>query len=190
MTDPSPRNLPKPRTLLGWGLIAAATAFVKEKYTDLSWGDVARAPIQGILDAYNDTKTSGWTKAWNVAVETTKLGVGIGLMAGATALATAAAPAVAATVAGGVAIAAGGLIVGGVVSHFVVEPLLDKAKLKSEPASPRSQQVEPVPTNAYASLANHHGVHTAAEPEALAPASTTRHHQIPNATMALPKITA
>lgn len=167
MAEPSPRNLPKPRTLLGWGLIAAATAFVKEKYTDLSWGDVARAPIQGILDAYNDTKTSGWTKAWNVAVETTKLGVGIGLMAGATALATAAAPAVAATVAGGVAIAAGGLIVGGVVSHFVVDPLLDKAK--SEPSKHRADTTliaRPMPS--YTAMINEHAKPDLAqrEPEA------------------------
>lgn len=164
MAEPSSRNLPKPRTLLGWGLIAAATAFVKEKYTDLSWGDVARAPIQGILDAYNDTKTSGWTKAWNVAVETTKLGVGIGLMAGATALATAAAPAVAATVAGGVAIAAGGLIVGGVVSHFVVDPLLDKAKSK-----PFEHRAEPTlndhPASDYAAMIDERAQPEAARPE-------------------------
>lgn len=130
MAEPSPHKLPKPRTLLGWGVLAAATAFVKEKYTDLSWGAVARAPVQAILDAYSDTKTSGWQKTWNVAVETTKLGVGIGLMAGATALATAAAPAVAATVAGSAAIAVGSLIVGGALSYFVADPLLDKAKSK------------------------------------------------------------
>lgn len=122
--------LPKPRTLLGWGMLAAATALVKEKYTDLTWGEVARAPIQGILNAYNDPQVSGWRKAWNVAVEGAKLGVGIALMAGATALATAAAPAVAATIAGGVALATGGLVVGGLASHFIADPLLDRAKSK------------------------------------------------------------
>jgi hypothetical protein len=121
-------ELPKPKSLLGWGILAAVTAVVKERYTDLTWGDVARAPVQGILDAYNDPKASGWSKAWNVGVEVTKLGVGIGLMVGATALATAALPAVAATAAGATIIAGGSLVVGGLASHFIADPLLDKAK--------------------------------------------------------------
>ncbi len=190
MAEPSTHKLPKPRTLLGWGLLAAATAFVKEKYTDLSWGDVARAPVQGILDAYSDTKTSGWQKAWNVAVETTKLGVGIGLMVGATALATAAAPAVAATVAGSTTIAVGSLIVGGVVSHFVVDPLLDKAKLKAEPSPPSAQHVEPIPTTPYASLANRHTVQSTTEPEEFAHRQAARQHPVQKAAAALPTTTA
>ena len=36
-------DLPKPKSLLGWGVLAAVTAVVKERYTDLTWGDVARA---------------------------------------------------------------------------------------------------------------------------------------------------
>lgn len=170
MAGTSPQ-LPKPRTLLGWGMLAAATALVKEKYTDLTWGEVARAPIQGILDAYNDPKTSGVGKAWNVAVEGAKLGVGIALMAGATALATTAAPAVAATIAGSVAIAAGGLVVGGLASHFIVDPLLDRTIIA--PTAPAtSPKPCPVATAEYRSLANE--VAATAPPEGAAAETYTR----------------
>lgn len=151
-------SLPKPRSLLGWGVIAAATALVKEGFTDLTWGEVLRAPIQGILNAYNDPKTAGLSKAWNVAVEGTKLGLGIAVMAGATALAAAALPAVAATVAGSVAIAVGGLVVGGLASHFVIDPLLDRAK-SQPPAVVAEPNPIPIPSQQatlYAALSDQH----------------------------------
>jgi hypothetical protein len=121
-------ELPKPRSLLGWGILAVGIAVTKEKYTDLTWGDVARAPIQGVLEAYNDPGTSGWRKAWNVGIEALKIAAAVGVIA----VATAAAPAaLAATTAGAIAIAAGSLVVGGLASHAVIDPLLDNLKVVS-----------------------------------------------------------
>jgi hypothetical protein len=136
-------DLPKPKSLLGWGILAAVTAVVKERYTDMTWGDVARVPVKGILDAYDSSKASGWSKAWNVGVEVAKLGVSIGLMVGAGALATAALPAVAATTAGALLITGGSLLVGEGLSRCIVDPVLDKAKLEdAKPAKASEPQSE------------------------------------------------
>lgn len=148
-------ELPKPRSLLGWGVIAAVTAVVKEKYTDLTWGDVARAPVQGVLDAYNDSATSGWRKVWNVGIEAVKIAAGVGVVVAATALAPAA---LTATAVGTGAVVVGGLVGGALASHFVIDPLLDTLKVaphrddtanRRRPGEPPSDTVA---TQRYASM--------------------------------------
>lgn len=127
----------KPNSLAGWLTLGAATVGAKlAGYVDMSWGEMAMAPFQGMADAYNDPNTSGVGKTWNVVVEGGKLVLGTAAIVGAGFAIAAAVPALAAAAgAGGLlaigastVIAAGSLAAGIVASNYVIDPILNTIK--------------------------------------------------------------